>query len=227
MRGIINNIITFYRIQAKVLGILITNTQKALEESDGKRKANEQAERIENFVKRLTTDLNNMITRIYFLKERKHMTGEQTRTLADFVNFVKTLTHNVPSLLARFQKVNDKKFEEKLDREIEEIEAHVKQRLKEYDEAIRGTSDTLRNRLNKYVSNKVESINKFFRGKSVVPEEAEKAKPDRDQAYGLENIPLESLNARDTQLESFINVMDTNTGVGCSKKSKRHIHLEA
>jgi len=128
-------------------------------------------------------------------------------------------------LLSSFQK--SQTFEGKIEKEMKEIEAHVKQRLKEFDEALSGTRDTLKKRLIKYLSNKVESLSKFFKGKRVVPEEAEKAKPDRHQAYGLENIPLESINARDTQLESFINVMDTNTGVGCSKKSKRHIHLEA
>ena len=147
MRGIINNIITFYDLQAEALGILIANTQNALEESDKDRKAIQQAEKVDNFVKDLTMNVNNMLTRFYFLKEHKDMTEEQAKTLVDFVNFVKTLTRNVHLLICRFQKVNGQTFEEKLDKEIKEMEAQVKRRLKEYDEALSGTSSTLKYRL--------------------------------------------------------------------------------
>ena len=46
MRGIINKIITFYSIQAEALSILITNTQKALKQSEKERKADEQIQRV-------------------------------------------------------------------------------------------------------------------------------------------------------------------------------------
>jgi len=226
MRDIINNIITFYGIQAEALGILVTNTQKVLKESQRERKAKEHAERIGNSVKGLATDLNNMITRIYFLEEHKDMTKEQTATLMNFVNFVKTSTENIQSLLARFQKANGRTFEEKLDREIEEIEAHIKQRLKVYDEALSGTSGTLKYRFYKYVSNKVTSIKKFLRGKSFGLKGTEKAELDSLPPHKLEHAPIDSIDSRDTQLESFIDVLNINTGGSSSKKSEQQIHLE-
>jgi len=226
MRGIINNIITFYGIQAEALGILVTNTQKVLKESQRERKAKEQAERIGNSVKSLATDLNNMITRIYFLEEHKHMTKEQKATLMNFVNFVKTSTQNIQSLLGRFQKANGRTFEEKLGREIEEIEAHIKQRLKEYDEALSGTSGTLKSRFCKYVSNKVTSIKKFPRGKSFGLKETEKAELDSLPPHQLEHASIDSIDSCHTQLESFVDVSNINTGSSSSKKSEQQIHLE-
>jgi len=226
MRGIIDNIITFYDLQAEALGILIANTQNALEESDKDRKTNQQVEKVENFVKALTTDVNNMLTRFYFLKEHKDMAEEQATTLVDFVNFVKTLTRNVHLLICRFQKVNGQTFEEKLEKEIKEMEAQVKRRLKEYDEAFSGTSGTLKYRLCKYVSNKVTSIKKFLRGKSFGLKETEKAELDSHQAHKLEHVPIDSIDSCHTQLESLIDVLNKNTGGSSSKKSEQQIHLE-
>ena len=224
MRGIINNIITFYGIQAKALSILVANTQKALEEVDGKRKADQQAEKVENFVKGLTMDVNDMLTRFCFHKERKQMTNAQTTALADFAAFVKILAKQVCSLLTRFEK--SQTFGEKIDKEMKELETQVKVRLKEYDEVLRGTSDTLKDRLNKYVSNKVKSIKKFFRVKSVGLEKAEKAKLDSFPPHRLQDTLIDSIDSRDTQLEGFINVLNINTGGSSSKKSERQIHLE-
>jgi len=226
MRGIINNIITFYDLQAEALGTLIANTQNALEELDKDRKAIQQAEKVDNFVKDLTMDVNNMLTRFYFLKEHKDMTEEQAKTLVDFVNFVKTLTRNVHLLICRFQKVNGQTFEEKLDKEIKEMEAQVKRRLKEYDEALSGTSSTLKYRLCKYVSDKVMSIKKFLRGKSFGLKETEKAKLDSLPPHGLEHAPIDSIDSCHTQLESLIDVLNINTGGSSSKKSEQQIHLE-
>lgn len=226
MRGIIDNIITFYDLQAEALGILIANTQNALEESDKDRKAIQQVEKVENFVKDLTMDVNNMLTRFYFLKEHKDMTKEQTKTLVDFVNFIETATERVQSLLARFQKANGRTFEEKLDREIEEIEAHIKQRLKEYDEALSGTSGTLKYRFCKYVSNKVTSIKKFLGGKSFGLKGTEKAKLDSLPPHKLEDAPIDSIDSCHSQLESLIDVLTINTGGSSSKKSEQQIHLE-
>jgi len=226
MRGIIDNIMTLYDMQAKAQGILIANTQKALDESDKDRKANEQSERIENFVKDLTADLNNMLTKLYWLKERKNrkqeqMTDSQMKAVTEFTTFVKTLTEKVCSLLTRFEK--NQTFEEKIDKGMKELETQVKVRLKEYDEAL---SETLKDRLSKYISNKVESIKKFFRGKRVGLEKAKKAKIDSLPPHRLEGAPTDSIDSRDIQLENVIDVLNINTGGSSFKKSERQIHLE-
>jgi len=229
MKAIINNIIDFYYIQAENLNVLLSITQRTLDESKKERKTNEQIQRVENFVKDLTMDLNNMLAKFYFLKDRKSRTQEQltdrqVKAITEFTVFVKTLTKNVCSLLKRFQA--GQSFEEKLDREIEEIKAYVKQRLKECDEALSGTSGTLKYRFCKYVSNKVTSIKKFLRGKSFGLKETEKAKLDSLPPHRLEDIPIDSIDSRDTQLESFIDVLNINTGGSSSKKSEQQIHLE-
>jgi len=138
MRGIINNIINFYEIQTKALAVLVANTQKALEQSEKERKANEQIQRVESFVK----DLNNMLTRFYFLKERKDrkqepMTDGQVKAVTEFAIFVKTLTEKVCSLLYRFQE--NQTFEEKIDEEIKRLETYVKKSIKEFDEVLEDT----------------------------------------------------------------------------------------
>lgn len=175
MGAIIRNVITFYEMRAEALSVLVANSQKALRESelDKKRKADEQAEKLENFVKDLSIDVNNMLTRFWFQKEHKQrknepMTDDETRALADFVSFVKTLTKSVRSLLRRFQKGSGRPFEEKLDKEIEEIETDVKRRLKEFDEVLEETlteeSGTLKKRLSEYVGNMVGGAAKAFKG---------------------------------------------------------------
>jgi len=227
--AIIDNIIAFYGMQADALGFLVANTQKALEESDRERKANHQKELLESFVKDLAVDLDRMLTRFYFHKERKQkknepMTDDQVKALTDFAAFVKTLAKQVCSLLTHFEK--SQTFGEKIDKEMKEMEAHIKQRLKEYDEALNGTSDTLKDRLSKYISNKVESIKKFFRGKRVGLEKAEKAKIDSLPPHRLEGAPTDSIDSRDIQLENVIDVLNINTGGSSFKKSGRQIHLE-
>ena len=229
MKGIIDNIITFYSIQAKALSILIANTQKALEQSEKERKTNEQIQRIENFVKDLTMDLNNILTKFYWLKERKkrrheEVTSEQINAMVDFAHWVKSLTGKVGFILEYFRK--SPTFAEKVDRDIKELETQVKVRLKGYDEALRGTSDTLKDRLSKYISNKVESIKKFFRVKGVGLEKVEKAKLDSLPPHRLQDTLVDSIDSRDIQLENVIDVLDTNTGGSSSKKSEREIHLE-
>jgi hypothetical protein len=135
MRGIINNIINFYEMQAKVLGVLVANTQKALEQSEKERKANAQAERVEN-IKDLTMDSKNIPARFYFLKGRKNrkqeqMTDSQVKAVAEFAVFVKALARKVCSLLSRLWENHT--FEEKLDIEIMELEACIGHKLKEED----------------------------------------------------------------------------------------------
>jgi len=165
MKGIINNIINFYDTETKTLDVLITNTQKALDESEKERKANEQAERVENFVKDLTMELKDMVTKFYWLKERKNrqhkeMTRDQVNALADFANFVKSLTKKVGFVLEYFQKSST--FAEKVDRDIKELEAHIKAQLKRFDEILEGTPDTLVTRLSKHADTLSRAVWKFF-----------------------------------------------------------------
>jgi hypothetical protein len=215
MNGIIDNITTFYCVQAKVLGISVANAQKAFDAADARREADEQATRIEDSVRRIVTDLDTMITRFYFLKEHRHMTDYQTKAAVNFVSYVKDLTRNVHSLLCRFQKVEGKTFEENLDREIEQIEAQVKQRLKEFDEILSGTRRTFKYRLSKYVSNRVAGIKKILKGRTSALEE-EKTKQGRSQTYEFESTRQESVDPHDAQLESIINALD----IGQSSKAE-------
>jgi hypothetical protein len=146
MRGIINNIIGFYEMQAEVLDVLLVNTRKALEQSEKERNADEQAQRVENFVRNLIMNLNNMLAKFYFLRDRKNrkqeqMTDRQVKAITGFVIFVETLTENVRSLLRRFQ--DGHTFEEKIDEEIKGLETCVGQRLKEFDRALDETNGTL------------------------------------------------------------------------------------
>jgi hypothetical protein len=160
MTGFIDKIITFYEMRAMALSILVANTEKALNEfaTDRKRMANGQAEKLENFVKDLTTDINNMLTRFWFQKERKlrrneQITDEDVKNLVDFANFVKTLTKDLRLLLAHFQSASGQTFEEKFDKEKGQMKAYVKKRLKEFDAALNGRDDTLKGRLSKSVGN--------------------------------------------------------------------------
>lgn len=162
-------------MRAKALSILVANAEKALKEfaPDKEKRANEQAERIENFVKGLSSDVGNMLARFWFQKERKQMTDHQVKILEEFVNFTKTLTKDVRSLLRRFEK--GQTFEEKIDKEIKEIETYVRKKLREFDEAMSGTSDTSKKRLSKYVDNIVSGVTKPFKGKSFGVAELKKA----------------------------------------------------
>ena len=146
MRGIINNIINFYQMQAEVLDVLLVNTRKALEQSEKGGNADEQVQKVENFVRNLIMNLNNMLTKFYFLRDRKNrkqeqMTDGQVKTITEFAIFVKTLTENVRSLLRRFQE--NRTFEEKIDEEIRRLETCVGQRLKEFDRALDETDSIL------------------------------------------------------------------------------------
>lgn len=144
MRGIINNIINFYQMQAEALGVLLANTQKAIDQSEKERNADEQIQRVESFVKDLTMNLNNMLTKFYFLKDRKNrkqeqMTDSQVKATTEFAIFVKTLTENVRSLLRRFQ--DGQGFEEKIDEEIRGLETCAGKKLKEFDKALSSKSN--------------------------------------------------------------------------------------
>jgi len=146
MTGIINKIINFYQMRAEAMDVLLANTQKALEQSENEKKANEQVQKVENFVRNLIVNLNNMLAKFYFLSDRKNrkqeqMTDGQVKTITEFAIFVKTLTENVRSLLRRFQE--NRTFEEKIDEEIRRLETCVGQRLKEFDRALDETDSIL------------------------------------------------------------------------------------
>jgi DNA anti-recombination protein RmuC len=103
-----------------------------------------------------------MLTRFWFQKERKlrnneQMSDDEGRNLADFTNFVKTLTEDLRSLLSRFQSAPGRIGEE-FDKEIEQMEISVKNRLKEFDEVLNGTNKTLRSRLGESVGNVISRI---------------------------------------------------------------------
>jgi len=170
MRGIINNIISFYQMQAEALGVLVANTQKALEQSEKERNTDEQVEKVENFVRNLVMNLNNMLAKFYFLRNRKNrkreqMTDRQVKATTEFVVFVKTLTGKVRSLLKRFQE--SQTFEEKIDKEIGELETCVGQKLKEFDKALDETNDTLTIHPIKVARNIAGRFVKFLKVKSV------------------------------------------------------------
>ena len=171
-------------MQAKVLGILVANTQKALKESDGKRKVNEQAERIENFVRDLTMDLNNMLTKFYFLKERKkkqhkEMTQSQVNALVDFANFVKSLTKRIRPVWEYFNK--GPTFEEEVDRDIKEIEAYIKAKLRKFDEALAETPDTLTTQLSKHGHNLLGNVAGFFKYQGFDIKKLKRTQPKKQQ----------------------------------------------
>jgi len=142
--------------------ILVANTQKALEQfaPEPEKIANEHAKKLDNFVKDLTRDLSDVLTRFWFLKERmqrknQSMTSNQINKLTDFTNFTKTLVKDVRLLLNRFEKTGSQTFEKKFDKEVKQIETYVKNRLKGFDDALEETlteePQTWKERLRWYV----------------------------------------------------------------------------
>jgi len=143
MSGIIDNITTFYGMRAKALSVLVANTEKVLKEfaPDREKMADEHAEKLDDFVEDITTDVRDTFTRFWFQKERKQkkneaMTDEQVKNLVDFANFTKTLAKDVRSLPTRFHDVHGRKF----DKELRQIETYVKKRLREFDKALNAVS---------------------------------------------------------------------------------------
>jgi len=79
------------------------------------------------------TSNHNMPAKFYFLKDRenrKHeqLTGSQVKAVTEFAIFVKALASKVCSLLSRLWENHT--FEEKLDKEIMELEACIGRKLK-------------------------------------------------------------------------------------------------
>jgi len=77
------------------------------------------------------------------------------RILTAFANFTKTLAKDIRSLTDRFEKTRGQTFEKKFDKEIGQMEAYVKNKLKGFDEALEetltGTRNTWKGRLRQYV----------------------------------------------------------------------------
>ncbi len=233
MRGIINNIINFYQIQAEALNVLVTNAQKALEQSERERKANDQAQRVENFIRNLIMDLNSMFTRFYFFKDRKNrrqgpMTDRQANVMAEFVIFVKTLTKNVCSLLNRFQQ--GQTFEEKVDKEMRELEASVSQKLREFDKALDETSDTLTIRSVKFVRNITSGFAKLVRMQRIFLHKANSSEGDKSlpksTANTKEDSPAQIRDGGDNHLKNLFNHSSIKSVTSHNKKSKCLTHLE-
>jgi O6-methylguanine-DNA--protein-cysteine methyltransferase len=232
MRAIINNIINSYQIQSEAWSVLVANTQKALEQSEKERKANEQIQRVEHFMKDLIMNLNNMLTKFQFLKEHKNrkqeqLTDSQIKDIAEFANFVKTLTKNVCSLLNRFQQ--GRTFEEKVDKEIRELEASIGWKLKEFDKALEETKTTLTNRIIRFVQNIPWGLATPFKGRSIILE-ANLRKPDKPPKKPLqetrENSPERLQDVYDSELENLVNSSNIKLLRNDSKKSKYPTHLE-
>ena len=161
MRGIIDNVIAPYEMRAEVLGVLVANIEEALRGSaaDRESKADEQAKKLEDRLQDLTMNVNTMLTRLWFQKERhdrknKPMSDELVNNIADFAGFTRTLTGNVRSLQRQLDGINGQTFERKLDEGIEQIERGVKKKLKEFDEALKETRpamvNTWKKRLKQY-----------------------------------------------------------------------------
>jgi hypothetical protein len=216
MRGIINNIINFYQIQAEALNVLVINTQKALEQSDRERKANEQAQRVENFVRNLIMDLNSMFMKFYFFKDRKNkryepMTDRQANVIAEFAIFAKTLTKRVRPLLNRFQQ--DRNFEEKIDKEIRELETSVRRKLRKFDKALDETKAALPTRLIQFARNITGGFGNLFQARSFVAV-ANKRKSDKISKKPAQNQDIEESfsaqrpNTNDDRLENLFNSLN-------------------
>jgi len=234
MKGIINNIINFYEMQAKALSVLVDNTQKALEQSEKERKANEQIQRVENFVKDLTMDLNNMLAKFYFLKDRKsrkqeQMTDSQVKAVTEFAVFVKTLTKKVCSLLNRLQE--NPTFEEKIDKEIKGLETCVGQRLKEFDAALDETSGTLTIRLINFARDIAGSFTKLIKVQEIFLRMANSRKSGRRLEESIqtikEDLPAWTQDSGDNQLENLFNYSSIKPVKSDEKRSKRLMQLKA
>jgi len=172
MKAIIDNIMTFYDMRADVLGTLVANTEKALREHGCgvEESTDKQTERLDNFVRGLAKDVSDMLTRFWFLKEHKQrnrepLTSVQAQSLADFADFTRTLAKDVRSLVTRVQNERGHRSEIKFDRELKQIETHVKKRLKAFDEALTSASAPAERHLSKDFGSVLSRIAKPLAGR--------------------------------------------------------------
>lgn len=169
MIDVIGRIISFSQMQAAVMSILMTNTQKALHESAPYEEdvAGPQDERLNKFSKSVTTAVSDMLTRFWFQiehrqREHKPMSDDEIKSIRDFVSFVRTLTENMRSLPNHLQSVGNRTFEAEFDKKLQEVEAYTKKRLQEFDEALEGTGKGLRSRFAKSLRSVFKHVGKPF-----------------------------------------------------------------
>ena len=207
------------------MNVLLANTQKALEQSEKEGKANEQIQRVENFVKDLIMNLNNMLTKFYFLKDRKNrrqeqMTDRQAKAITEFSVFIKVLTKNVCSLLKRFQA--GQSFEEKIDKEIKELEASVGQRLKEFDKALDETNGTLTIPLIKFAQNIAGGFAKLIPVQRIFSPMANRRKSDKLLKKSTQNINEDSpARPQDTYGDELENLFNCSISVKSDEKRSK------
>jgi stress response protein YsnF len=111
----------------------------------------------------LTPAVDDMLTRFWFQKEHKgkygdSLTDDQIKNLEDFTNFVKVLTESVRSLLARCRAASNQSFEQEFEKELKQMEAQVRKKLREFDKALDGTNGRLKSSIDKCFC---ESLKKF------------------------------------------------------------------
>jgi len=156
MISAIDKMIGLYQMQANAMRILVTNTQKAFDESCSFEQviASQQEQRLNRFVRDLSPAVCDMLTRFWFQKEhkaRKHelLTKDRIKNLEDFTNFVKVLTESVRSLLARCRATSNQSFEQEFEKDLKQMEAQVRKKLREFDKALDRTNGRLRSPISK------------------------------------------------------------------------------
>ena len=176
MIHVIDRIISFSQMQAAVMSILMTNTQKVLHEFAPYEEdlAGPNDERMNKFSKSVTTAISDMLTRFWFQIERKQrehkpMSDNEIRNVRDFVSFVRTLTGNMRSLPNHFQSVDSLTFEAEFERKLQEVEAYTNKRLQEFDEALDGTGKGLKSCFGKSIRSVFKHISKPFMRSELHP----------------------------------------------------------
>ncbi len=148
------------------------------------------------------------------------MTDRQMKTLSEVTNFVKTLAKKVYSLLNRIQK--NQTFEEKIDKEIRELEAGVERRLKEFDAVLDETKGTLTIRLINFAKN----ITKLIKVQEIFLRMANRRKSGRRLEESIqtikEDLPAETQNRGDNQLENILNGFRVNS-TNSNKQNSRYL----
>lgn len=169
MIDVIGRIISFSQMQAAVMSILMTNTEKALHEFAPYEEdiGGPQNERLNKFSKSVTTAVGDMLTRFWFQIERKQrenkpMSDDEIKNVRDLVSFVRNLIENMRSLPNHFQSIDNRTFEAEFDKKLQEVEAYTKKRLQEFDEALDGTGKDLKSRLGKSVRSVLKHVGKPF-----------------------------------------------------------------
>ena len=195
----------------KILNALVSNTKKALNNFSREQKDDTQAEIVENFVKDLIMDLNNILTKFFRLKERKQkrqedMAPEQVNGIVNFIHFVKSLSIKVHLASRYFQKRPT--FAEKIDKEIKEMEIRIKADLKKINKALEETPDTLAIRFDKYTNTLIETVRESFirhRFGILKPKQLTHTEQAEGQLYNnKEEISAFVANSPDREIENLV-----------------------